>query len=58
MVVYDAITYLEIAGGLSALVCCIVYCAKNWDDPPDYCPDCLKNEWQKDSPRNTGYENL
>ena len=58
MVVYDTMTYLEIAGILSALVCCIVYFAKNWDDPPDYWPDCLKNEWQKDSPRNTGYENL
>ena len=58
MVVYDAITYLEIAGGLSVLVCCIVYCAKNWDDPPDWWPNCLKNEWQKDSLKNTEYENL
>ena len=48
MVVYEPETYLAIAGGLSVLVCCLVYCATNWDDPPDYWPNCLKNDWQKD----------
>ena len=58
MVVYDTMTYLEIAGGLSVLVCCIVYCAKNWDDPPDWWPNCLKNEWQKIHQKIQDKENL
>ena len=43
---YKAETYLEIAGILSVCVCCIVYCAVNWDDPPEWWPRCLQNKYE------------
>ena len=44
---YEPETYLEIAGVAVVLVCGITYCAKNWDDPPDWWPNCLQPWWNK-----------
>lgn len=40
--------YLAIAGGCSALVCCLVCIAKNWDDPPDWVHKSLQPRWKVD----------
>jgi len=32
-----------------SVVGCLVYCAVNWDDPPQWWPDCFKNEWQTET---------
>ena len=39
--------YLITASILSFLICCLTYCAKNWDDPPDWWPNCLQPWWNK-----------
>ena len=45
---YEPETYLEIAGVAVVLVCGITYCAKNWDDPPVWWPNCLQPWWNKE----------
>ena len=37
--------YLITAGCLATLAGAITYCALNWDDPPDWWPDCLQPSW-------------
>ena len=38
---------LIIAGSLSICVCTLTYCAKNWDNPPDWWTSCLQPSWNK-----------
>tara|TARA_E500000331_G_C16856224_1_gene540001 strand:+ start:322 stop:570 length:249 start_codon:yes stop_codon:yes gene_type:complete len=39
--------YLNIAGGCAVAVGCLVCCAINWDNPPDWCPNWLQPEWKR-----------
>jgi len=45
----DVEAYAIVIGALAIVVSCLVYCAVNWDDPPQCWPDCFKNEWQKET---------
>ena len=44
----DVNIYLNIAGGCVVAVGCMVCCALNWDDPPDWCPNWIQPEWKRD----------
>tara|TARA_B100000530_G_scaffold38196_1_gene22074 strand:+ start:209 stop:460 length:252 start_codon:yes stop_codon:yes gene_type:complete len=39
--------YLTMAGGCSALVCCLVCIAKNWDNPPEWLAQRMQPKWNK-----------
>jgi len=52
---YNAIDYLTIAGCLAGCATFLTCCAANWDDPPEWCPNCWQPSWkkykEKDSPK-------
>ena len=39
--------YLTAALGCLLLALCLTYGAKNWDDPPDWWPNCLQPKWSR-----------
>ena len=43
----DIKPYLISVAILSLLVCFITYCAKRWDDPPEWWPNCLRPWWNR-----------
>ena len=54
----DIEPYANILIVLICLVCILVYCATNIDNPPDWWPECMQPSWKKDEKEDNEYNQV